>query len=103
MNKKEKAENLSFNFHTCLRKCMDSKGASICWLSIDILDDKIWSTFIDRLYDKKISLKNCIESLRIKRGDERFREGRTSEMILFEIGLKMLDPQEWEVLNETCL
>ena len=103
MNKKEKADNLAFNFHTCLRKCMDSKGASICWLSIDLLNKRVWSNFIDRLSGKEISLENCMEAIRIRRGDDRFREGRTSAMILFEIGLEMLKKQEWEALNEVCL
>lgn len=103
MTKEEKKDNLAFNFHTCLRKCMDSKGASICWLSIDLLKKRVWSNFIDRLYGKELSKDNCLEALRLTHEDRRKGFERTSDMILFEIGIEMLDVQEWEALNETCL
>ena len=95
--------NLAFNFHTCLRKCMDSKGSSICWLSIDILKREVWSNFIDRLHGKQLSKDNCLEALRFNREDRRRGFERTSDIILLEIGLEMLDAQEWEVLNKVCL
>ena len=103
MTKEDKKDNLAYNFHTCLRKCMDSRASSICHLTIGMLDDKIWSIFIDKLYGKEITLESCLEALDIRRDNKGERVSRTSEMILFKIGLEMLDKQEWEVLNKTCL
>lgn len=100
MNKKEKISILGTNFHTCLRKCMDSKASCICWLSIDLLRGKKWRTFLKRFLGKEATLENCQEALRVTREDHHKGLERTSEMILFEIGLKMLDEQEWKVLNE---
>ena len=83
-------ENMAVTFHTCLRKCVDSRGASIAWLAVDLLSKEVWHNFIDRLYRKKINLENCLDSIHITRDDQQNGIHRTSDVILFTIGLEMI-------------
>ncbi len=100
MTKSEKTDNMAFAFHACLRKYMDSKASSICWLSIGLLSADVWTNFINRLYEKEISLENCLEAIRITRDDRNNGIDRTADVILFKIGLEMLEEKEWEALRD---
>lgn len=81
------------NFHTCLRKCFDSKAASICHNAVSLLSKEAWLHFIKECLGKELTPELCEHALYTP-------GGRQEPAILLQIGLEMFDKQDWEILNK---
>lgn len=80
-----------FNFHTALRKSLDSKASAICWNAINLVNNTTWDALCATVQRDTRSLKDRWLKLRIS---------GLSAMNLLGIGLGMLTDDEWEVLEK---
>lgn len=78
-------------FHKALRKCLDSKAASIMWNAWCLLPDQDTARIAYTIYNNPMELRAAIEDA-VGYGD--------SIRNLLRIGLEMMDDEELEVIEK---
>jgi hypothetical protein len=79
-------------FHTAFRKALDNRASAVMWNAIELLPEKEWELFCQRVVVGDGSLKTrCLVAAEYMYGEP--------VMNIFSSALDMLEDEDWNVVN----